>query len=67
VVRIRGNSLRLLRYAEVARPADSHSSVLELLDTEGNCLRDGGVEWKPLTTRLARHAAIPMASEVRDR
>jgi hypothetical protein len=51
VVRIRGNSLRLQRYAEIAQTRVSQSSpdVLEVLDTEGSCLVvDGGVEWKPL-------------------
>jgi hypothetical protein len=51
VVRIRGNSLRLLRYAEIAetRVSQSFADVLEVLDTEGNCLVvDGGAEWKPL-------------------
>ena len=51
VVRIRGNSLRLLRYAEIAetRVSQPFAGVLEVLDTEGNCLVvDGGAEWKPL-------------------
>ena len=51
VVRIRGNSLRLLRYAEIAetRVSQSFGGVLEVLDTEGNCLIVyGGAEWKPL-------------------
>lgn len=51
VVRIRGNSLRLLRYREIAetRVSPSFPDVLEVLATEGNCLLvDGGVEWKPL-------------------
>jgi hypothetical protein len=51
VVRIRGNSLRLLRYAEIAetRVSQSFRDVLEVLDTEDNCLVvDGGAEWKPL-------------------
>ena len=51
LVRIRGNSLRLQRYAEIAqtRLRHSFSDVLEVLDTEGNCLVvDGGAEWKPL-------------------
>lgn len=51
VVRIRGNSLRLLRYAEIAetRVSQSFAHVLEVLDAEDNCLVvDGGAEWKPL-------------------
>ena len=51
VVRIRGNSLRLLRYAEIAEVRVGHSfpGVLEVLDAEGNSLVvDGGEEWKPL-------------------
>lgn len=51
VVRVRGNSLRLLRYAEIAetRLSRPYGDVLEVLDTEGNCLAvDGGVDWKPL-------------------
>jgi len=51
LVRIRGNSLRLLRYAEIAetRVSQSFAGVLEVLDAEGNCLVvDGGAEWKPL-------------------
>ena len=51
VMRIRGNSLRLLRYAEIAetRVGQLRHGVLEVLDPEGNCLVvHGGVEWKPL-------------------
>ena len=51
VVRVRGNSLRVLRYAEIAetRLSRPYDDVLEVLDTEGNCLVvDGGAEWKPL-------------------
>ena len=51
VVRIRGNSLRLLRYAEIAEVRVGHSfpGVLEVLDAEGNSLVvDGGEEFKPL-------------------
>lgn len=51
VVRIRGNSLRLLRYTEIAetRVSRSFADVLEVLDTDGNCLIvDGGAAWKPL-------------------
>ena len=51
VVRIRGNSLRLLRYAEIAEVRVGHSfpGVLEVLDAEGNSLVvDGGEEWKSL-------------------
>jgi hypothetical protein len=51
VVRIRGDSLRLLRYPGIAetRVSQSFPDVLEVLDAEGNCLIvDGGAEWKPL-------------------
>ena len=51
VVRVRGNSLRLLRYLEIAetRVSASFPGVLKVLDTEGNCLVvGGGVDWKPL-------------------
>ena len=51
MLRIRGNSLRLLRYAEIAemRVSQSFPDALEVLDTEGNCLLvDCGAEWKPL-------------------
>ena len=51
VVRVRGNSLRLLRYAKIAEVRVGHSfpGVLEVLDAEGNSLIvDGGEEWKPL-------------------
>ena len=51
VVRIRGNSLRLLRYAEIAetRLSRPFAGVLEVLDAEGNCMVvDGGAQWKPL-------------------
>src|SRR5688500_19212161 len=51
VVRIRGNSLRLLRYAEIGqtRVSQSFADVLAVLDTEGNSLVfEGGAKWKPL-------------------
>ena len=51
VARIRGRSLRLLRYAEIAEVRVGHSfaGVLEVLDAEANSLVvDGGEEWKPL-------------------
>ena len=51
VVRVRGNSLRLLRYAEIAetRVGQLRHGVLDVLDTGGNSLVvDGGAEWKPL-------------------
>ena len=51
VVRIRGNSLRLVRYVEIAETLVGHSfpGVMEVLDAEGNSLVvDGGEEWKPL-------------------
>ena len=62
VVRIRGNSLRLLRYAEIVETRVGHSfpGVLEVLDTQGNGLVvDGGEEWKPLidARRSLRRAA----------
>ena len=62
VVRIRGNSLRLLRYAEIAETRVGHSfpGVLEVLDTKGDRLVvDGGEEWKPLidARRSSRRAA----------
>ena len=59
VVRIRGNSLRLLRYAGIAqtRGSQSFANVLEVLDTEGNCLVvAGGAQWKPLID--ARRPAV---------
>ena len=59
VVRIRGNSLRLLRYAGIAqtRGSQSFANVLEVLDTEGNCLVvEGGADWKPLID--ARRPAV---------
>jgi len=62
VVRVRGNSLRLLRYAEISetRVSQPFAGVLEVLDAEGNGLVvDGGEEWKPLidARRSLRRAA----------
>ena len=51
VVRVRGNSLRLLRYAEIAHVSmgESGGDVLEVFDVAGTRLSvEGAARWKPI-------------------
>ena len=51
VVRVRGNSLRLLRYAEIAHASagESGRDVLEVFDVAGKRLSvEGAARWKPI-------------------